>query len=402
MLHKVSPLPTSPFAFFRSTNSSLGIINTSILAPSLCRWDSSLLSPITTLVFRRLRFKSFQVPASTSGPSFIFSFWCIGKEDGTSDVGGGESSRFPRDCRTDLDTRDVPSAEINNSQNICHSGLLIVGVTRCLSTHMEKRFIRWIWDNWKIQPFDFSSLWLRLFHRMRYHNGTADERSTASVPSSSISPIQILLKLCLTLVLLTKILLCHHPLRDFVCTLYTTNGVLHLPYLYLKAPGLDFPNHCFPSHNCHMSILSCTFCMSLVEWVTKPWSPSASVGEEIVSWKHLHFMFTILKMKKQQKVRCWDESSKVTNTAKPIFRCIMTAESSRGIVWSIIVGTLQIIHWSYTFWYSSHYLDQILCIVLMTPIAFASRAGQKSIMTARHFHSPQTLTFWCQIDLFSE
>jgi len=31
-----------------------------------------------------------------------------------------------------------PSAEINNSQNICHSGLLIVGITRCLSTHMEK------------------------------------------------------------------------------------------------------------------------------------------------------------------------------------------------------------------------------------------------------------------------
>jgi len=38
----------------------------------------------------------------------------------------------------------------------------------------------------------------------------------------------------------------------------------------------------------------------------------------------------------------WDESSKA-NTAKPIFRCIMTAESSRGIVWSIIVGTLRTI-----------------------------------------------------------
>jgi len=47
---------------------------------------------------------------------------------------------------------------------------------------------------------------------------------------------------------------------------------------------------------------------------------------------------------------------------------------------------------------STHYSDQILCIVLMTPIAFASRAGQKSIMTARCFHSLQTLTFWCQID----
>jgi len=35
-----------------------------------------------------------------------------------------------------------PSAEINNSQNTCHSGLLTVGVTRCLSTHMEKRVIR--------------------------------------------------------------------------------------------------------------------------------------------------------------------------------------------------------------------------------------------------------------------
>jgi len=124
-----------------------------------------------------------------------------------------------------------PSAEINNSQNICHSGLLIVGVTRCLSTHMEKwchieRVIRWIWDDWKIQRFDFSSLWLRLLHRMRYHNGTADGRSTASVPSSSISLIQILLKLCLTLVLLTKTLLCHHPLRDFVCAWYASSSVL--------------------------------------------------------------------------------------------------------------------------------------------------------------------------------
>jgi len=108
MLHKVSPLPTSAFAFFRSTKLSLGIINTSILAPSLCHWDASSLSPITTLVFRRLRLKFFEVLASTSGHSFIFSFGCIGKEDGTSDVGGGESSRFPCDCRADLDTRDVP------------------------------------------------------------------------------------------------------------------------------------------------------------------------------------------------------------------------------------------------------------------------------------------------------
>ena len=50
-----------------------------------------------------------------------------------------------------------------------------------------------------------------LLYRLRYNNKTADERSTASVPSSSIFLIQILLKLCLTLVLLTKTLLRHYP-----------------------------------------------------------------------------------------------------------------------------------------------------------------------------------------------
>jgi len=53
-----------------------------------------------------------------------------------------------------------------------------------------------------------------LFHRLRYNNGAADERSAASVPSSSIFVVQILLSP--TLVLLTKILLGHHPLRDFI------------------------------------------------------------------------------------------------------------------------------------------------------------------------------------------
>jgi len=123
MLHKVSPLPTSAFAFFRSTKSSLGSINTSILAPSLWRWDSSSLSPITTLVFQRLCLRSFEVPASTSGHSF-YIFLSVHWERGWN-----VRCRIRRKqpvflviLKQILILATYPSAEINNSQNICHSG----------------------------------------------------------------------------------------------------------------------------------------------------------------------------------------------------------------------------------------------------------------------------------------
>ena len=141
-------------------------------------------------------------------------------------------------------------------------------VTRCLRTHVEKwcrieRVIRWIWYNWEIQRFEaFSSLWMWLFHRLRYSNGTVDERSTASVPSSSISLIQILLRLCLTLVLLTKTLR-HHPLRDFVSALYNYTQPLEFCTFLIctwKRLALISQNHRFPSHNRHVSTLSCTSC----------------------------------------------------------------------------------------------------------------------------------------------
>ena len=44
----------------------------------------------------------------------------------------------------------------------------------------------------------------------------------------------------------------------FVSALYATVGIRHLPRLYLKAPGLGFPNYHFTSHNRHVSILSYT------------------------------------------------------------------------------------------------------------------------------------------------
>jgi len=46
----------------------------------------------------------------------------------------------------------------------------------------------------------------------------------------------------------------------FVRKLYATVGIRWLPHLYLKAPGLGFPNHRLPSYNRHVSILSCTSC----------------------------------------------------------------------------------------------------------------------------------------------
>ena len=67
------------FAFFRSPKSSLGIINTSILAPSLWRWDSTPLSPITTLVFRRLRLKSLPM-RTLFNPSTKFAILSLSLE----------------------------------------------------------------------------------------------------------------------------------------------------------------------------------------------------------------------------------------------------------------------------------------------------------------------------------
>jgi len=118
------------------------------------------------------------------------------------------------------------------------------------------------WRRW--QPT--TSLWMWLFHRLRYNNGAADERSATSVPSLSISVIQI----------------------DFIPALYATVGIRRLPHLCLRVPGLGFPDHRFQSHNRYVSILFCISCMSLVESETKPWRPSAS-GH--VGWRGKHPLF---------------------------------------------------------------------------------------------------------------
>ena len=120
---------------------------------------------------------------------------------------------------------------------------------------------------WRRRWQPTTSLWMWLFHRLRYNNGAADERSAASVPSSSIFVVQILLSP--TLVLLTKILLGHHPLRDFIPALYATVGIRRLPHLCLRVPSLGFLDHRFQSHNRYVSILFCISCMSLVESETK-------------------------------------------------------------------------------------------------------------------------------------
>ena len=134
-----------------------------------------------------------------------------------------KAAGFPCGRKADPDTRDVPTAERDKQLTKQKSQW-----ASCNGRYQGFEDIQWevvpiervwIWDNWEIQRFDFSSLWMWLLHRLRYNNGTDDKSSTASVPSSSISLIQIPLKLCLTLVLLIKTLL-HHPLRDFVSALY--------------------------------------------------------------------------------------------------------------------------------------------------------------------------------------
>ena len=225
MLHRVSLLPTSAFTLFRSPKPSLDIINTSLSASSSRRWDSfsSLLSPIITLIFRRLHLKLLRCLHQPVVPLLYFPFGALGKRMVHQMGEEAKAAGFLVVVKQILILATHPQLrEINNSQNKSHSGLLVMGVTRGLRTYDEKwcHIERvWIWDNWEIQRFDFSSLWMWLLHRLRYNNGTDDKSSTASVPSSSISLIQIPLKLCLTLVLLIKTLL-HHPLRDFVSALY--------------------------------------------------------------------------------------------------------------------------------------------------------------------------------------
>ena len=88
---------------------------------------------------------------------------------------------------------------------------------------------------WRRRWQPTTSLWMWLFHRLRYNNGAADERSATSVPSLSIFVIQILLSP--TLVLLTKILLGHHPLRDFIRNRWNSAS----PSSVLESAGPWFP-----------------------------------------------------------------------------------------------------------------------------------------------------------------
>ena len=107
------------------------------------------------------------------------------------------------------------------------------------------------------------------------------------------------------MLLLTKTLLRHHPLRDFVSALYNYTQPLEFCTFLIctwKRRALISQNHRFPSHNRHVSTLLHLLWWS--RWRSRDW-PSASVGEENISWKHLHFRFTILKMESSRRWERW-------------------------------------------------------------------------------------------------
>ena len=131
--------------------------------------------------------------------------------------------------------------------------------------------------------------------------------------------IQILLRLCLTLVLLTKTLLRHHPLRDFVSALYNyTQPSEFCTFLICirKRRALISQNHRFPSHNRYVSTLSCTSCGGVGNEAVIGWAPllARKTFHENICTSGLQFW----------KWRAVDSGRDgwVTNTRKPIFRCI--------------------------------------------------------------------------------
>ena len=206
-------------------------------------------------------------------------------------------------------------------QNICHSGLLIIGGTRYLRTHGVKANLEPYRKSGNMKPFVILSmswvvmqgatvaessgtptgevatgrswgLWwdsggnvnpllaVWLLHRLRYNNGAADERSMF-VDIREVFLIQI------PLIFYLRLWSCW-PKLFFLITLWETSsivGIRCLPHLCLS---LGFPDQRLESHSCHVSILSRISCMSLVVWVTKPRRLSAS-GR--FGWRDLHLRF---------------------------------------------------------------------------------------------------------------
>ena len=113
MLHRVSLLPTSAFTLFRSPKPSLDIINTSLSASSSRRWDSfsSLLSPIITLIFRRLHLKLLRCLHQPVVPLLYFPFGALGKRMVHQMGEEAKVAGLPCGCKADPDTRDAPTAE---------------------------------------------------------------------------------------------------------------------------------------------------------------------------------------------------------------------------------------------------------------------------------------------------